>query len=85
MRDCSYQPASVAYLHYVFVSAKFQFVQCVRFPLALATTRSLSVNDEQVQTDRRDFLKLGAATAVTSALLTTGAYAFAPNVVSPKT
>jgi myo-inositol 2-dehydrogenase / D-chiro-inositol 1-dehydrogenase len=33
------------------------------------------VNDDVVQTDRRDFLKLGAAAAVTSALMTTGAYA----------
>ena len=33
------------------------------------------MNDDVVQTDRRDFLKLGAAAAVTSALMTTGAYA----------
>ena len=33
------------------------------------------MKDDVVQTDRRDFLKLGATAAVTSALLTTGAYA----------
>ena len=33
------------------------------------------MNNDAVQTDRRDFLKRGAAAAVTSALLTTGAHA----------
>ena len=33
------------------------------------------MNDDAIQTDRRDFLKLGAAAAVTSTLLTAGAYA----------